>query len=707
MQHKQGCLPMPLDPRYITSVDLEPYLVDKSTGEPLANGRIYFYRDTQRTVQKLVYQLIDAPPYNMANSYQALPDPVIVSQNGTIQDAAGNNVALYYFPYDANGNLDLYFVRVTDQYGVEQFTREAWPFSAIGTIQPSITTSLRNQLKNPQFAFINFTPPTLVIPIGGAGTTVVAIAPEWNLNIVASGVSTVTVTRTSIAGNASLPFNPPYTLTVTPGANITSLTLTQVLENNPGIWSPQPGATDGWVATSVMLGNNSTVTINYIPSASGTTTQLLTQANASGSPMQYNNNVQLPVSTNASTSDTGFVTIQIVLSNTLPTTLSNIQVVGIEANIPVVYTQDTVNQQGNALFNYYFNLLSAKQIPSFLEGWDFPYNPAQFLGPTLAASAAGANTSRYVWDQTIVFQTTNSGIAISRATSGALRITATNASQFALIQYLPQAKARKLLNEILSVNVAANTSVVAGLSGKISLWYTTGGALPSCAANNSIVATLDATGKPATFNGVWTEIPHDTLGDAQFTVMPSATNNFNDYGFQGWNVNGNAAVTTATFFAAVVGFTQLPIGQTIDFDSISLVPGNIPTRPAPKSLSEYDDECFYYYQKSFDRATVPAQAVGFNTGEFEGVQANVSPNQTVGPIIIFPVVMNSIPSVTLYNPIHANAQIVSSNAPNDDYTGSVAGASIRRIFTGGVPPVSSPDGAGSLVHWTADARLGK
>jgi hypothetical protein len=358
------------------------------------------------------------------------------------------------------------------------------------------------------------------------------------------------------------------------------------------------------------------------------------------------------------------------------------------------------------MFNYYNPLLQYKPIPSYLVGWDFPYNPAQFLSHTLAASAAGANTSRYVWDQTIVFQTTNSGPAISQPASGALRVTATNASQFALIQYLPQTDARKILNSRLSVNVSALTSVVAGLGGTISLWYTTDVNLPSCAANNSIVATLSAAGKPATFHGAWTEVPRSNLNDATFTVMPSATTNFNDYGFSGWDAQGVAGVNTATFFAIVVGFAQLPIGETIDFNSISLVPGDIPTRPAPKTANEIFLDCAYYYQKSFLNGTIPVQAAGANTGEYTFAQASQPTNNSVGPVVQLEVQMVGTPAITVFNPVNANALIHDFNTPADFATTTINNVTPKGFYTYGMTNGASTIGAALGIHWTADSRLG-
>ena len=354
---------MALDPRYIASVELQSYFNDKATGLPLTAGTVWFWEDDARTVPKLVYELVGVPgTYN----YQPLPNPIQLSSTGTWMDEAGNNIQIYYFPYDAQGNLQLYYIQVFDQYGSEQFTREAWPNEAI--TQGNGNTSnvdTGNKLDNPTFAaytYVNDNPHT--INITGAGTINVGIAPRWVLNITSTGAGTVTVQRTSIAGNLAYPYNPPYTLTITPGANVSAISLTQQLLHNPDIWSPQnAGSTNGWLASSILLAPLSSITMQYAPSQ-GPAQTILTANNLTGVYTQFNNTVQLSPATNTDTSDPGYVNINIVLPIASPTTLSNVQVLGVEQNIKVVYDQTPVNRQIALLSDFYGPQLAFKPIPS-------------------------------------------------------------------------------------------------------------------------------------------------------------------------------------------------------------------------------------------------------------------------------------------------------------------------------------------------------
>ena len=291
-----------LDDRYITGPELQDYFVDKSTGQPLAFGQIFFYEDTSRTTPKNVFQLT----YNSGTnqySYTALPNPLTLSATGTFDDGNGVNIPIYYFPYDQFGNLELYYVAAYDSNNLLQFTRDAWPYPNANTSE-AVTINdaigLTNMLTNPQFASVNFIPGSTLSIAYTIGTTVVNVAPGWNLNITASGSGTLTIAQTPVTGSAGYPFNPPYVFTITPGLNIGAggLTLTQQLNNNPD-W-----AAGSFISGSIMLGPGTSITMNYVPS-SGVTTEILQTSNTTGSRAQFNNTVALPIGTSTDTGLTG------------------------------------------------------------------------------------------------------------------------------------------------------------------------------------------------------------------------------------------------------------------------------------------------------------------------------------------------------------------------------------------------------------------
>src|SRR5712671_2014084 len=188
---------MSLDPRYITDGPLEEGFLSKDSGLPLAGGTVTFYRDSSRITLKTVYELTGAPPNY---SYVPLPNPITLSSIGVIQNAGGDNVVIYYYPWLADGiTPDLYYVVVKDSNGVDQFTREAWPNSAAGE-SPGADTSLpvQNQISNPQFTQIlindvpTLTPSTTTFSVS-AETKEFELAPDWTFII--SGTGDVTVER--------------------------------------------------------------------------------------------------------------------------------------------------------------------------------------------------------------------------------------------------------------------------------------------------------------------------------------------------------------------------------------------------------------------------------------------------------------------------------------------------------------------------------
>src|SRR5690606_17952584 len=59
-------------------------------------------------------------------------------------------------------------------------------------------------------------------------------------------------------------------------------------------------------------------------------------------------------------------------------------------------------------------------------------------------------------------------------------------------------------------------------------------------------------------------------------------------------------ISDITYFAIVVGFESLTSTNDIIVKSCSLVPGDIPTIPAPQTANEVLQDCQYYYEKSYE-----------------------------------------------------------------------------------------------------------
>jgi len=712
---------MTIDARFITAVDLEEFFVDKTTGAPLSGGQIYFFEDENRNTPKAVYTISGGPPNY---TYVALPNPLTLSAVGTPQDGAGNNVPIFYFPYegvpaDNSPDIELYYITVQNSAAVPQFTREAWPNLSASNNPQQQQANISNELSNPQFAAINFANENpYTIALVGANTFTIAIAPDWDLVVTTAGNSTVQVQRNAVAGSAQYPGNAPYTLTITPGLNIGvgGINLRQRFTGNPDIFSPANGGTNGWISASILIGPGSSASVSYQPNGQAPQ-QILNDNNLSGNFVQYSSTIQLAAAANPSTPDNGgYVDILVGLDNAVATTIGNVQIVGLDSDIANIdFEQTPINRQIDQLFNYYNQPLQYKPIPSYLVGWNFPYNPAQATGHAIGPFATGGVAGSFQsWDQTIVFQSVTNGVTIAQSASGsgALTVTAAATCQFALVQYLPATEAIQILNQPVSVNVAALTNQVGGVPATASLWYSTNAALPHTAVNNSIVATLNANGYPATRNdtATWFEITRNNLPSAQFTVGTSANSNANDYGFNLFNLNGAVNLTTVTWFAIVVGFGSLTIGNTVDIQSISLVPGNIPSRPGIQSADEVLRECQRYFFMTFDQGTVPRDNVGLSTGEHVWTATIAGNNNEYSPSLNFPCVMNSVPVITYWQPHAAGGGINNGNGWNTtqgtNITPTTSFVTPRTLSFSGTSGAGTTSGDYLHIHISADARLG-
>jgi len=203
---------MALDPLYIVTQDITSYFVNKDSGLPLAGGVITFYQDLARTVLQPVFTLTGAPPYN-EDSYVQLPNPLILSNVGTYEDADSNPVIIYYYPYDpVTGDLSLYYIVVTDSGGNEQFTVEAWPNSAIGS-------NSQEQPPNANSYLVGWDFPLNPYQFGVSGT----IYPQGTATLSQSYIADQTISQSYISsigwGQDTLTGTNGISMTATSGPN--------------------------------------------------------------------------------------------------------------------------------------------------------------------------------------------------------------------------------------------------------------------------------------------------------------------------------------------------------------------------------------------------------------------------------------------------------------------------------------------------------
>ncbi len=132
--------------------NFQDYLVDKSSGLPLAAGIVTLYQDENRTILKnWYYQKSSGGSY----SFAALNNPMTLSSVGTVTDPNGNDVLPFFYPYNESatgGTIEkqAYYVTVDNSIGTRQFTRENFPYIATGSSATGIS-SYNNLIVNSQF----------------------------------------------------------------------------------------------------------------------------------------------------------------------------------------------------------------------------------------------------------------------------------------------------------------------------------------------------------------------------------------------------------------------------------------------------------------------------------------------------------------------------------------------------------------------------
>lgn len=609
---------MSFDPsKYIVGINLGEYFVDKDTGLPLSGGKIYFKKDTNRSVGKYVYTLTGTPG---SYSYEQLENPITLSSVGTIVDEFGNNIAVYYYPYDENGSLDLYYVQVTDSEGIAggniQLERQAWPNVSID-VNPTDAESGKadNQVTNPQFSDIFFLQEEgILLEWTGAITSqVFPIGPGWNLIVSASDTGSIQIDRLQLEGSLNINTNPPYALTILPeGASISSIKLRQVLNDNPSIWANN--TLSGFMLISSLDSLAHTIEMTYGTSTPNIPQTVISSSTGTTGYVSAVGTVDIGGSANTEAAPEGFTYIDILLPRTGFVAISSVQIMPVEPNTgAAAYIQNSINKQQSDLFYYYNPLLQAIPVPSITEGWDFKVNPAQFSFNSVANSWAGA--SKYIWDQTIGWQSADNLISASRDGAGRLAIATATTGQFALVQYLSAPQMQSLLVNGWSTLINAYTDNTSGASGTVSFYYTTDASLPNINSGSSLslISTVDSNGKPATFHGNWIELPNPLLGENRFTIPYNTDNTTSSIALNGWSQPLYGITSTATFVAVVIGFESLPTAN-VYFDSISVTPGRLAVPFSPLDYSSTLFQMQYYYQKSVWRNEIPS--IGTITNAF-------------------------------------------------------------------------------------------
>lgn len=710
---------MALDNRYIPDISLSEFLIDPATGLPITGGTVEFWVDEDRSQPKNVFQLTGSPP---DYTYDVLPNPMnIVS--GIPVNENGVNVAIYYFPYDDLGNIQNYYIVVKNEDGTIVNEREAWP-NLTATSDPTQTENgITNELDNGQFSDVLFNPQygRTIVTDGAVSDAMYEIAPRWFLKVSSNDTATILIARVSLEGSLNIETNPPYQLNITPeGGNITSLSLVQRLEHNPDIWA------SGYVAASLVAtsldGISHTIEGIYAPNISTSSTTIFSETTGATGYVRMEGTQAISAGTNTDNSDIGYVDFIVNLPVIGAVGITSVQIVGLESNQENVnYEQQTVNRQESLLFSYYNPYIQAIPVPSISEGWDFKFNPTQSSNDGAFGPWGGA--SNYVWDQTIIWQSADNLVSVTRDAPHRMHVATADTGQLALVQYLGTRQLHALLANGWSTLINAYTDNVLGASGTVSFYYTTDSILPSInGANQSLIATMDANGKPLTFHGNWVELPNPLLGQNKFTIPYNAAHTTSSVALNGWAQPAYDIASTATFIAIVVGFSSLP-ATSIYFDSIAVTPGRLAVPFAPLGYNATLNQLRYYYEKSYDQLIAPGTPSQTSRilYPYAASAERAGPSQTEYVVSSFGLVYKQHRRtngfLTLYSP--------NTGTPNTVHLYTEDGASIEisvatgfdiqlgtdaadyfgdnGVIVSGLQPIINP---GITFHYVSDARLG-
>lgn len=149
------------------------------------------------------------------------------------------------------------------------------------------------------------------------------------------------------------------------------------------------------------------------------------------------------------------------------------------------------------------------------------------------------------------------------------------------------------------------------------------------------------------------------------------------------------------------------LDSTSNFFRLTGVKLEVGSNATPLDVYSYDTElvrCQRYYQKSFLTSTTPAQNTGNNTAEVSFPQP-VAASTAFANITIPLLPMRAAPTVTLFNPNAANAQIRNRATSTDCSASTTTNVTEKGFTLSATSPAATSVGQQLVVHWTASAEM--
>lgn len=687
---------MSINPLYIPLFTIEEVILDKDSGLPLAGGVVTFFRDSQRLTPKPVYQISGVSP---SYTFTSVGNQLTLGIAGDFVDGNGNPFVPYAYPYDADGDVDLYYVTVVSEGGVSQFVRQAVPYIPNGNVNPSDLGNDGNQISNPQFVESIF-PRVGVTTLAVTGSgTVTPIAPGWDLVTTGSGNVVLEILQPTAS---NVPTNPPYALRILADAALgATVTLRQRLDNSPSIF--RGGFASAMFAAAVISGGGSAISLTYAPSV-GTSSTLIpnTAIPTDGAYHVIQGNGAITVQNNDA-ADAGYVDINLTIPTARNIAITSIQIVGLSFSQDIDFEEQSAARQKDHLFHYYENAVVRQSKNSILAGWNFGNNPWQFYSPSLFAPVANNTPTA---DQTILIQqnyveaNVGSNVAVGRSPNAGenrgYQIQAVTAhNQFAVLQYLAPQATYQFFGQKLSVMVRALLIAASKTCRvKVRLIYRT--TTPSALARQYPILN-------------WTE-GSDPVFHANFTVLKPIddptfllTSGFTSAEFIQFQM---PSLTNSTTVFGLVVYTIDNIDQPADYivlNDISLVPNDFGLPTQAETPDETLRKCQYYFEKSYD-PTVQLSTATTTRNAFSAISNGAAIAANINAS--FKVAKWTNPNIIWYSPVTG----ASGNIANLTTVADVAVSATNNngVNATGYPTLGSAPTAGDLLlaHWAADSRIG-
>lgn len=652
-------------------------------------------------------------------------DPIEMLANGTVPiDVYWDDATVYRLEWRAGPTQADELVYLVENY---------MPGEGSGGNVTNSANNTTNQITNPQFSLVNFTGAHTV-----TASSLVNIAPGWDIVTTGSGPGSITVTQLEVDGVSGDTSNPSYALQIA-STGWDTVGIKQTFEQNGALWSSGQNESDiSGVALSISAYSSAGTSpplegfITYAGSSTVDTT-IFSVAQINGAPSQYGGAGALPASVNTANPDTATTSVTFSWTSNNTVVVTSVQLIGQQGDdiAQVDYQEESLERQVDHTFHYYADSLITEPKETLLTGWNFPLNPWQFTTTSLTNVAA----NQYTADQTIVAQQTyvasasGNNVAVGQAAAAdnyGFKVTAVTATnQFALIQYIDPTTIAPYwggtLSSLLKMRYQ-NNHASTGVKVKMRLIYNA--SLPSATSQTYPIASWTALGEPVYAAG-WTAIT--PLNDPEYDVSLLST--FTSLPFEGMTLPADSA-TTMTLGIVVYTTKSMNSTATADFmvfEDCSLSANQFATASNVMTTDEVLRRCEFYYEKSYGYGQLPGNAGAGNSLSAQQLGAAGGSGSALYPTI-FGFEFNTIkrtetPVVTIYSTAGTAAN-VSAYVQNTTSLSGYVDATIAghwSVTTSGdrstnyafISNSVLATCAGStlirawiLYHYTVDARLG-